>query len=169
MAEHIMSGDHVRRDAAKQTSDDATFALAPDDPRRTENRGGLDAIIDAGATAAGAPGTHDIEDEGPMTGATGGNAADATHDLGATDTGETGGGTGGGPVERNTTGLAMTDAGPAAAGPIEGSASGATVPKIEMTDIGLVDVNQADMNAPGDEENEEDADTADTGTNGTTD
>jgi hypothetical protein len=35
-------------------------------------------------------------------------------------------------------------------GPTEGSAAGATAPRVEMTDVGLVDVNAADMSLPDD-------------------
>jgi hypothetical protein len=44
-----------------------------------------------------------------------------------------------------TTGMAAPDSGPPGAGPVEGSQSGATAPRVEMTDIGLVDVNTTDV------------------------
>jgi hypothetical protein len=78
-------------------------------------------------------------------GTTGADVAHINDDLGAVDTGERGQGSGFGQVDLDTTSLFASDRGPAGAGPVEGSASGATAPRLEMTDIGLVDLNVVDI------------------------
>jgi hypothetical protein len=138
MAEHATS-------PAEQALDDTTFELAPDDPRRTDNRGGLENIVGEvrqGSTA----GTNGEQYDG------GGGTVGTTEATGTVDDDAGARGTGrsnSGQVDLSTVGMVAPDTGPAEAGPIEGSASGATAPKVEMTDIGLVDVNAADMTPPG--------------------
>jgi hypothetical protein len=96
------------------------------DPDTTLNQPTTAGASDAGTTAAT---VTQVED-----------------DLGAADTGERGQGSGFGQVDLDTTGLFASDRGPTGAGPVEGSRSGVTAPKLEMTDVGLVDVNAVDIN-----------------------
>lgn len=122
----------------------ATFALDPDDPRTVENRGGLEAV------AGGEPTGHSVSGNtgagGADVGITGANVEDTDEDRGAAGTGQADGGQ----LGLSTTGLVFGDSAPAGAGPTEGSASGAHAPRVEMTDVGLADVNEADMSLPGD-------------------
>ena len=119
--------------------DGATFSLDEDDPRRTDNRGGLEATLSGETTPAGddvgasALGTTGADMNNPKLG--------AADDVGAAGSGTAGSGR----VDMSTTGMAAPDAGPPGAGPVEGSASGATPPRVEVTDIGLVDVNTTDV------------------------
>ena len=135
---------HIRP-KGNDVPDDATFELAPDDPRRSDNRGGLENIISE-ATEGSTAGTNgeQYDGGGGDVGTTGINATHVEDAVGATGTGRSNSGQ----VDLSTTGMAAPDTGPAAAGPVEGSASGATAPRVEMTDIGLVDVNSADMSQP---------------------
>ena len=119
--------------------EDATFDLPPDDPRRTDNRGGLENVVDAQAPAAPNRG-------GPDAGATTVDRANSDATLGAAGSGETDEGS----LDVSTTGLIAPDSGPAAAGATAGSASGAREPDVEMTTVGVVDdVNAADASTPG--------------------
>lgn len=140
MAQHNRSG-------GEQALDDTTFELAPDDPRRSDNRGGLENIIGEArqGSTAGTNGQQ-YDGGGGAVGTTGAAAGVVDDDAGARGTGRSNSGQ----VDLSTTGMVAPDTGPAEAGPIEGSASGATAPKVEMTDVGLVDVNAADMSPPGD-------------------
>ncbi len=121
------------------SGDGATFSLEEDDPRRTDNRGGLEATLPGGATpepddvGASALGTTGADMSRPKLG--------GADDVGATQSGAAGTGR----VDMSTTGMAAPDAAPPGAGPVEGSASGATPPRVEVTDVGLVDVNTTDV------------------------
>jgi hypothetical protein len=140
MAEHTPNG-------TGQVLDDTTFELGADDPRSTENRGGLESIVGEvreGSTA-GTNGRQ-YDGGGGDVGTTGAGAGEVDDAVGARGTGSSNRGQ----VDLSTTGMVAPDSGPAEAGPIQGSASGATAPRVEMTDIGLVDVNVADMSPPGD-------------------
>lgn len=137
--------DYVKPTADEhQTPDNATFDLPPDDPRRTDNRGGLDATITSpdedpphGGTTIG----------GADVGTTDADLSQVEDDAGAALSGKSNSGQ----IDAGTRGMVMPDDGPPAAGPVEGSATGATAPRIEMTDIGLVDLNSADMGVVEDE------------------
>lgn len=117
--------------------EDAVFELAPDDPRRTDNRGGLEKTMPGGAPQNNDP-------TAPNAGATQVNRAASDETLGATGSGEESG-----RVQTKTTGLIAPDAGIAGAGATAGSASGATEPKAEMTTVGVVDENATDASTPG--------------------
>jgi hypothetical protein len=135
MTEHLQ-----KKDTSAATAEDATFADA-DDPRRTDQRGGLAATL-------GGPDGQESNGAGP-----------GRDDLGTTDaaaryTGDSTGAAGSGrsnngQVDLSTTGMVAPDSGPAATGPVEGGRSGATEVEVEMTDVGLVDVNSADNTLPG--------------------
>ena len=137
MTEHAQSGGGQNHEDS-----DATFELPADDPRRTDNRGGLDTVI--GASGEGTSGSG-IAPGAAAMGTTGANVANVNvdDDVGATRTGQSNSGQ----LNLNTTGMFVPDT-----GPVEGSASGAVAPKVEMTDVGLVDVNAVDMSLPDDEE-----------------
>jgi hypothetical protein len=128
--------------------DEAAFAVAPDDPRSTHVRGGLNA--DTGGvtdkptevTAAG-EGAADL-------GTTHADAANVQDEVGA---GGTGAGTANsGQLTMNTTGLFAPHSGPPGVGPVEGSRTGVEAPQVEMTDVGLVDINATDMSVTGDDD-----------------
>ncbi len=144
---------HQTQDQSSTTNnahtDEATFAIAPDDPRSTQVRGGLEADLGG------------VNDHPTEVNAAGEGAADlgtTSADLGATqdDVGAvgTGAGTAGsGQLSMNTTGLFAPHSGPPGVGPVEGSRTGIEAPQVEMTDIGLVDVNMVDMSVTEDDEN----------------
>ncbi|MBV9470196.1 MAG: hypothetical protein JO316_03025 [Abitibacteriaceae bacterium] len=124
---------------------DGGFAVPADDPRNTRNRGGLAA--DAGTVIGGSSG--DSAGPGPANmGTTGADLAntDPEHDLGARGTG----GANSGQLDvSSVSSISMADAqsGPPGVGPVEGSQSGAVAPRVEMSDVGLVDLNTTDVTA----------------------
>jgi hypothetical protein len=124
----------------------ATFQLDANDPRRTDNRGGLEATFPT-PEGASAPSANTDDRIAPDEGTTGANvsAVETTHDVGASGTGQASSGQ----LNMGTTGMAAPDSGPPGVGPVEGSQSGATAPKVEMTDIGLMDVNTTDIGVLG--------------------
>lgn len=89
---------------------DAGFEMAEDDPRRTDNRGGLEAIVDAGETAS-----EELAVE---------QGRDVVH---------------GGDI-----------------GEVQGSQSGAGEPQLEVTDVGLIDVNASGTSAADEDEQQSD-------------
>jgi hypothetical protein len=117
--------------------EDAVFELAPDDPRRTDNRGGLEKAMPGRAP-------HNNDQTAPDAGATQVDRGESDETLGAAGSGEDSG-----RVQVNTTGLVAPDAGLAGAGATEGSNSGATEPQAEMTTVGVVDTNAVDASTPG--------------------
>jgi hypothetical protein len=141
---------HIEDDtpAGDTNTDGAAFAIAADDPRSTQSRGGL---------AADISGAADVPTE---VSAAGEGAADLaiTHaDMSAVQDDAGAGGTGGGTatsgqITTNTTGLFASHSGPPGVGPVEGSRSGISAPEVEMTDVGLMDVNAVDMSVTGDDE-----------------
>lgn len=88
----------------------AGFEMAADDPRRTDNRGGLEAIVDAGETAS-----EELAVE---------QGRDVVHegDIGV----------------------------------VEGSQSGASDPQLEISDVGLIDVNASGTSAADEDEQQSD-------------
>ena len=137
--------------AAHHQTHAAGFEMSEDDPRRTDNRGGLEATLPTpeGFSAPPQPTANERgEDPGGAGNADGTTGADMSRPkLGASDdVGAAGSGTANsGQVNMGTTGMAAPDAGPPGAGPVEGSQSGAVAPREEMTDVGLVDVNTTDV------------------------
>ncbi|HEY0076174.1 MAG TPA: hypothetical protein VGB77_18880 [Abditibacteriaceae bacterium] len=129
-----------------EQSTGATFQLDENDPRRTDNRGGLDAVFPTpeGASAPSANTDDRIASDAGTTGADL-SEVETTHDVGASGSGTANSGQ----VNIGTTGMAAPDSGPPGVGPVEGSQSGATAPKVEMTDIGLMDVNTTDIGVLG--------------------
>jgi len=149
-----MTEDLRPQNTANPTPDDAILELAPDDPRRTDNRGGLEAIIEKGEEAAdaGPDGARRTDPGSADAGMTGADPANTDHDLGAAGTG--GGDSSAantGRLDMSTVGAVAPNSDPAGAGPVEGSRSGAVAPKVEVSDIGLMDLNTADMSLPEDE------------------
>ena len=139
---------------------DTGFDVPKDDPRRTENRGGLEAVsgVDGSnpgeaPTGVGATGHVKLGASRHSIGTTDADLSNTDHDAGAQGTGASNPGQ----VNLGTTSMAAPDTGPAGVGPVEGSASGATAPKVEITDVGLADVNAADMSVTGDAGVESDA------------
>ncbi|HEX8234429.1 MAG TPA: hypothetical protein VF600_00585 [Abditibacteriaceae bacterium] len=129
--------------------DEAAFAVAPDDPRSTQVRGGLEADLG---------GVNDHPTEVNAAGEGAANLGTTSADLSATqdDAGAVGTGAGtanSGQLTMNTTGLFAPHSGPPGVGPVEGSRTGIEAPQVEMTDIGLVDVNMVDMSVTGDDDN----------------
>jgi len=146
--------EHTATSSEAAHSDEATFAISPDDPRSTQSRGGLGADISG---VADTPTEVSAAGEGPADlGTTGTTTSHSFEDVGATDDVgalSTGVGTANsGQLTTNTTGLWHSHSGPPGVGPTEGSASGATSPQVEMTDIGLVDVNMVDMSVTEDDD-----------------
>lgn len=126
---------------------DGGFAVPSDDPRNTHNRGGL-ASLSGNTDENTAPGPANM-------GTTGADLAqtDPQHDLGAVGTG----GANSSQIDvssASSTSLADAETGPPGVGPVEGSRSGVVAPHVEMTDIGLVDLNSADMSVPSAEEDD---------------
>jgi hypothetical protein len=127
---------------------DAGFELPADDPRRTENRGGLENIINRGEDAYEEGQAELNERDTTGAGNTGVKEGDAPGAVGA-------GGTGAGnpgQIQPHTN-IHAPKTGPIGAGEVEGGRSGATEPQVEMTDIGLVDVGVTDMSVTGDDQN----------------
>jgi hypothetical protein len=127
---------------------DSGFELPADDPRRTDNRGGLENIINHGEDAfeAGQASLNERDTSG--AGNTGVLEGDAPGGVGA------GGSGAGSPGQiQPHTNIHAPKTGPIGAGEVEGGRSGATEPQVEMTDIGLVDVGVTDMSVTGDDEN----------------
>ncbi|MDF2441586.1 MAG: hypothetical protein JWN98_2570 [Abditibacteriota bacterium] len=133
---------------------DAGFEMADDDPRRTDNRGGLAAIVDAGETAS----EENAADQGrDVSGA--GNLGTQQSEVavgsgvssagGAADTGQS---TVSNQIDASATRLHAPKTGVPGVGELDSYASGATAPQVEMTDIGLVDVNSADMSVTGNDD-----------------
>lgn len=89
---------------------DAGFEMADDDPRRTDNRGGLEAIVDAGETAS-----EELAVE---------QGRDVVH---------------GGDI-----------------GEVQGSQSGASETQVEITDVGLIDVNASGTSVADEDEPQSD-------------
>lgn len=121
----------------------ATFELDADDPRRTDNRGGLEATqpTNEGATAPS------NQDDSPIASDDGTTSADVskTGPVAAHDVGANSGTIQSGKLDMQTTGLVSANDGVPGVGPREGSQSGASAPQVEVTDIGLIDVNSTDV------------------------
>lgn len=148
-AKHSINAESKARDVASAgASDGAAFEIEENDPRHTENRGGLEATLPTPEGASAPPADRDERDasDAGTTGAdmnsprSGGN-----HDTGAGGTAHAGSGQ----LNMGTTGMAAPDAAPPGAGPVEGSQSGAVAPRVEMTDVGLVDLNETDLGTLG--------------------
>lgn len=121
----------------------ATFALDADDPRRTDNRGGLEGTqpTNEGASATSAHDDNPIASDDGITSANVSKAGPtAAHDVGANS-----GAADSGNLNMNTTGMVAPKDGLPGVGPVEGSQSGASAPQVEVTDIGLMDVNATDV------------------------
>lgn len=129
-----------------QQTSGATFQLDENDPRRTDNRGGLEATLPT-PEGASAPSANTDDRIAADAGTTGADVSqtEETHDVGASGSGTANSGQ----INMSTTGMAAPDNGPPGVGPVEGSQSGATAPKVEMTDIGLMDVNTTDIGVLG--------------------
>ena len=125
------------------------FDLPPDDPRRTENRGGLDA--DLGSAGEVQPG-HGAGALGPADIGTTQARGIENDDIGARSTGEST--ATGDQVNMGTTGAMATTYGPPGVGPVEGSATGIVAPQVEYTDLGPVDVAVTDMSVTQDDEHQ---------------
>ncbi len=127
---------------------DSGFELPADDPRRTDNRGGLENIINQGEDAYEAGQASLNERDTTGAGNTGVLEGDAPGGVGA------GGSGAGSPGQiQPHTNIHAPKTGPIGAGEVEGGRSGATEPQVEMTDIGLVDVNMVDMSVTEDDDN----------------
>lgn len=130
-----------QQDAADNSG--VTFQLDADDPRRTDNRGGLEATqpTNEGAAGESSPAKDSIASDDGITGAdvskTGPTEA---HNVGATV-----GSSQQGQMDMSTTGMVAPKFAPPGVGPVEGSQSGANAPQVEVTDIGLMDVNSTDV------------------------
>lgn len=146
-----MSNQNSSEQSNDQTNNQttgATFQLDQNDPRRTDNRGGLEATMPT-PEGASAPSTNNDSDDRIASDA-GTTGADVSKTTDNRDVGAAGSGTANsGQINTGTTGMAAPDSGPPGVGPVEGSQSGATAPKVEMTDIGLMDVNATDIGALG--------------------
>ena len=96
--------------AAHHQTHAAGFEMSEDDPRRTDNRGGLEAIVDAGETAS-----EDLAVE---------QGRDVVHggDIGA----------------------------------VQGSQAGASEPQLEISDVGLIDVNASGTSVADEDEQQSD-------------
>jgi hypothetical protein len=130
---HFMAANGQDEININAPHDGATFAV--DEKRRSG-----DDIPDPEAAVR-----HETTAGAADAGTSGAAVTQTEDELGAVDTGERGQGSGFGAVDLSTTGAVALDRGPAGAGPVEGSASGATAPKLEMTDVGLVDVSVVDV------------------------
>src|SRR5688500_5930980 len=95
----------------------ATFQLDENDPRRTDNRGGLEATLPTpeGASAPSANTDERIASDAGTTGADVSATAD-NHDVGAAGSGTANSGQ----INMGTTGMAAPDSGPPGVGPVEG-------------------------------------------------
>lgn len=124
------------------------FDLPADDPRRTDNRGGLDS--DVGTAGDPHPGSGAAA-MGPSNIGTTGARGIVNDDIGAGGSGEAT--ATGDQVNLGTTGMVASTYGPPGVGPIEGSASGIVSPQVEFTDLGPVDIAATDMSVTGDDEN----------------
>src|SRR4028119_1719255 len=113
--------------------DEAAFAIAPDDPRSTQVRGGLEADL-------GGVNDHPTEVNAAGEGAadlgtTSADVANVQDDAGAVGTGA--GTAGSGQLTMNTTGLFAPHSGPPGVGPVEGSRSGIEAPQADRNAAGL--------------------------------
>lgn len=136
--------DNQTQDRDVPKPGEATFALDPGDERTIENRGGIEAVVSG--TAEGRPAAGATTEGGRDVGITGANVEETDEDRGAAGTGMADGGQSG----LSTTGLVFGDSAPAGAGPTEGSVSGTAAPRVEMTDVGVADMNSAAMSLPDD-------------------
>jgi len=134
--------EHLQRQALASGGDEETgFELGADDPGRSSNRGRLQADISGDTAPSGAGrGADDA-------GTTGAGPRRTGDDVGATGSGRSTSSQ----LDLGTGGMVASDSGPAAAGPVEGGRSGATAPRVEVSDVGLVDAAVADITPPAED------------------
>jgi hypothetical protein len=136
-----MSDDKPLTKTNSVSAEDGGFELDPNDARSVRQRGGIAA--DTNPPREPAPDAG--EADGGTLGTTEADIGNSAHDVGATSSGRVNSSQ----VAPGTTGILGSDFGPPAAGPVDGSASGASAPQVEMSDVGLVDLSVADMSPPG--------------------
>lgn len=137
--------------AQSQDDSDIGFEMAPDDPRSVNRRGGLEAVVECSTEKLDYEPT--AQEQGPADAGITGGDFEAKY-VGAGSTGADTTSVDSGIVNLNTTGEMGSMSEPPGVGPSE-SIIGTRAPRIEMTDVGLVDVAMTDMSVTGDDENQQ--------------